>query len=151
MFQLTRFSHNTVFFRNQNARYAGTRCTRKNSNIHPHQSQFTLSTLLWDTLYICYKLIFFSKRLWSMCKNGMISNTYFLKVLVTIILARKFSCQITMWNSMINSISQVFFFCFFLVHISTLGKNLLPCSIFIGLKWFWTSPIFFGLLHIVLD
>ena len=26
MFQLTRFSHNTVFFRNQNARYAGTRC-----------------------------------------------------------------------------------------------------------------------------
>ena len=27
MFQLTRFSHNTVFFRNQNARYAGTRCT----------------------------------------------------------------------------------------------------------------------------
>ena len=28
MFQLTRFSHNTVFFRNQNARYAGTRCTK---------------------------------------------------------------------------------------------------------------------------
>ena len=27
VFQLTRFSHNTVFFRNQNARYAGTRCT----------------------------------------------------------------------------------------------------------------------------
>ena len=27
MFQLTRFSHSTVFFRNQNARYAGTRCT----------------------------------------------------------------------------------------------------------------------------
>ena len=26
MFQLTRFSHNTVFSRNQNARYAGTRC-----------------------------------------------------------------------------------------------------------------------------
>ena len=26
MFQLTRFSHYTVFFRNQNARYAGTRC-----------------------------------------------------------------------------------------------------------------------------
>ena len=26
MFQLTRFSHNTVFFRNKNARYAGTRC-----------------------------------------------------------------------------------------------------------------------------
>ena len=26
MFQLTRFSHNTVFFRNQNARYTGTRC-----------------------------------------------------------------------------------------------------------------------------
>ena len=26
MFQLTRFLHNTVFFRNQNARYAGTRC-----------------------------------------------------------------------------------------------------------------------------
>ena len=25
--------------------------TRKTSNIHPHQSQFTLSTLLWDTLY----------------------------------------------------------------------------------------------------
>ena len=27
MFQLTWFSHNTLFFRNQNARYAGTRCT----------------------------------------------------------------------------------------------------------------------------
>ena len=27
MFQLTRFSHNTVFSRNQNARYAGTRCS----------------------------------------------------------------------------------------------------------------------------
>ena len=27
MFQLTRFSHNTVFFRNQNARYARTRCS----------------------------------------------------------------------------------------------------------------------------
>ena len=29
MFQLTRFSHNTVFSRNQNARYAGTRCIMK--------------------------------------------------------------------------------------------------------------------------
>ena len=27
MFQLTRFSHNTVFFRNQNTRYATTRCS----------------------------------------------------------------------------------------------------------------------------
>ena len=31
MFQLTRFSHNTVFFRNQNARYAGTRCSNNSS------------------------------------------------------------------------------------------------------------------------
>ena len=31
MFQLTQFLHNTVFFRNQNARYAGTRCNSMNN------------------------------------------------------------------------------------------------------------------------
>ena len=34
MFQLTRFSHSTVFSRNQNARYAGTGCTGGPSLTH---------------------------------------------------------------------------------------------------------------------
>ena len=39
VFQLTRFSHNTVFFRNQNARYAGTRCTYLRNPVYSEQDK----------------------------------------------------------------------------------------------------------------
>ena len=34
------------------ARYYSSMISRWKSNLHPHQSQFTLPTLLWDTLYV---------------------------------------------------------------------------------------------------
>ena len=47
MFQLTRFSHNTVFSRNQNARYAGTRCIRHSKRLHKTITWAAINGL-WD-------------------------------------------------------------------------------------------------------
>ena len=46
MFQLTRFSHSTVFFRNQNARYAGTRCIAFFACFCPYVGQHTGQSVL---------------------------------------------------------------------------------------------------------
>ena len=61
--------------------------------------------------YICYQLIIFPKRLWSMCKNGMVSTTY---ILFESFVDDYIGTQIFLSNHDVkfydSFISQVFFF-----------------------------------------
>ena len=86
-----------------------------------------------------------------MYKNGMVSTTY--------ILFESFGddcigTQIFLSNHDVkfydSFISQVFFF-FGNVKIVFSGRYIYTFCPFIGPKRFWTSPIYFGLVHIVLD
>ena len=105
--------------------------------------------------YICYQLIIFPKRLWSMCKNGMVSTTY---ILFESFVDDYIGTQIFLSNHDVkfydSFISQVFFFfwkrknCFFWqVHIGIhfvlllIQNNFGPVQFILDLSTlFWTKP-----------